>query len=122
MAVKRQRILVAVEPVVLEGALASLLERVDLDDVDSFHAQEHGSQGTYDAAIVTIQLPDGVSTDLVITLPDTVGHRTRGHLTAGERSEEVELPTHREVIDLLDLELPAAASRGSRLRTLIDPG
>lgn len=121
MATSRRRILVAVEPIVLEGALASILERVDLDDVVQFHRSPDRDVDGYDAAIVTIELPDDLRPDVVITLPDTVGDQRAGRLTVGNVSTEVDIPTHNEVIDLLDEQLPAAGLRSRRLHGLSDP-
>jgi formylmethanofuran dehydrogenase subunit A len=116
VAITRRRILLAVEPRVLEGALAAILERLDLDDVVQLH--DDGRAGAYDAAIVTITLPDDIRSDFVITLPDTVGEAALGRVTVDGQSSDVALPTHNEVIDLLDEQLPAQASRGVRLRDL----
>lgn len=110
----------AVEPVVLEGALASILQRLDLDDVVT--RDEGAPSGSFDAAIVTITLPSDAQPDVVITLSDTVGFGSPGRLVAAGRSEEVEVADAAAIIDLLDATVPATSSRAERLQHLFhDP-
>lgn len=98
----RRRILVAVEPVVLEGALAALLSGGDRADVIQFHsAHADDLVAHYDAAIVTDGLGAAVRSDLLITLPDTTGAGGAARVTAGAVSRSVAVGTGAEVIDLL---------------------
>ena len=117
---ERRRILLAVEPRVLEGALASILEQLDLDEIVQRQAEGAASRtGDFDAAIVTIGLADGVRSGVVITLPDTVGDEALGSLTVDGRTSAVDIPTYTEVIDLLDARLPAHLPRSERLQALL---
>jgi hypothetical protein len=118
-----RRVLVAIEPVVLEGAYAAILELIGLDEVVQFHrvaASLHAAR--YDAAIVTEGLLPAVRADIVITLPETQNGshrpeaRLRGHVTIGKRSDEVDIRDQREVVQLWDEHLPLEASRAERLQ------
>ena len=116
------RVLVAVQPVVLEGALASILELIGLDLVVQFHtAQQADRDGFYDAAIVSAGFPDEVQAWVTITLPDTqapagaAGTPHPGHISTRAASHEVDIRDQREIISLLDEHVPAVASRKDRL-------
>ncbi|HVE47703.1 MAG TPA: hypothetical protein VNA57_13265 [Acidimicrobiales bacterium] len=117
-----RRVLVAVEPVVLEGAFAVILEMIDVDEVVQFHdATESQRRESYDAAIVTTGFPGEVSADVVITLPDTKaetdgsGDSGVGHVTTRHTSDDVDVRHQGIVIDLLDEHLPVAVCRRGRL-------
>lgn len=117
-----RRVLVAVEPVVLEGAFAVILEMIDVDEVVQFHdATESQRRESYDAAIVTTGFPGEVSAEVVITLPDTQadtdgsGDAGLGHVTTRLTSDDVDIRDQSVVIDLLDEHLPAAVCRRGRL-------
>ncbi len=113
---------VAVAPLVLEGAFAAILELIALDEVVQFHNATDAERGApYDAAIVTADYGSEILADVVITLPDTqdctghAGHDHRGHLTTQDVSDDVDIHDQREVIDLLDAHVPVGVSRRDRL-------
>lgn len=117
--------LVAVTPVVLEGAFATILELIALDEVVQFHdASAAERHARYDAAIVTADYDSEVFAEVVIGLPNTEddtagpGQGHRAHLTIGNASGEVDIRDQREVIDLLDAHVPTQASRSERLATV----
>jgi hypothetical protein len=113
-------VLVAVAPVVLEGAYAAILELVGLDDVVEFHAASTAQRGArYDAAIVSHELAADVDADVVITLPDALDDEAppsrQGRVDTRGTSDTVDIRDQRDVIDLLDRHLPLAERRGDRL-------
>jgi hypothetical protein len=102
-----RRILLAVEPGVLEGALATLLAAGSDDDV--VHVSRNGLQalgGGYDAAVVSDQVPEGVRAEVVITLPDTRGSGGTGTVKSGEAVYEVNIGGAERVVELLDQYAP----------------
>lgn len=110
----RRRILVAVEPTVLEGALAVVLQ--DRNDVVQFHdALDDDLSGPYDAAIVSTELVDRVRADVVITLPGAGSDVGVGHVIAGGLDREVQVHSHQQVIDLLDEQFPPVLGPGDHL-------
>ena len=106
---RRRRILVALEPTVLEGAFAALLKDGERSEVVQYH--QGGATGLanhYDAAIVTQGFGHEVESDLVITLPDTrTGGATGASLTVSGETRPVKLGTNAQVIDLLTEWFPA---------------
>ena len=103
-----RRILVALEPTVLEGALAVLLQaRAGNDVVQYHHAAEIDLTAPYDAAIVSVELVDDVQADVVITLPGGGTSAGVGHVITNNVDREVEVQSHQQVIDLLDEQFPA---------------
>ena len=90
---ERRRILVAVEPAILGDSLAGVLgdrgDRVDV--IDLRDPQAPVPTGHYDAAIVTISLPDGIDADVVIELPDHQGGGGTGSVQRGLVTARVEL-------------------------------
>ncbi len=108
MGLSRRRIVLAVEPGILQGALAKMLStgcadddvvQFDVSKISAFH-------GRYDAAVVSDELPDGIEADVVITLPDTRGSGGTGTVTRGTLVEEVNISGAEAVIDLLDRYAP----------------
>jgi hypothetical protein len=102
-----RRILLAVEPGLLQGALAKLLAanagnqivevgRVGLEGLD---------QG-YHVAIVSDQLPQRVQAGVVITLPDTRGSGGTGTVRIGEVVHEVTIWGAERVVELLEQYVP----------------
>lgn len=124
MAEPTSRVLVAVEPVVLEGAFAAILEAIGLDEVVQFHIATAADRGArYDAAITSEGLARSVCADVVITLPRIEGSGgppgpAHGHVTKGKVSEAVDIRGEREVIGLLDEHVPRAAARSDNLSRL----
>ena len=122
------RVLVAVQPVVLEGALASILELIGLDQVVQFHpAVPLDRSAQYDAAIVSAGFPSEVRAWVTITLPDTEGSAggsggtQPGHVSAPGTSQPVDIRDQRQIIDLLDEHAPTVASRKDRLLQALTP-
>ena len=101
-----RRILLAVEPAVLEGALATMLSAGDRDDL--VHRSELGPSptGGYDAAVVSDGLPAGVRAGVVITLPDTRGSGGTGTVERDGVVHEVSIGGAARVVELLDQYLP----------------
>lgn len=97
-----RRILLAVEPAVLEGALAAMLAASGDDDV-----VKRGGDGRYDAAVVSDDLPPGVQAEVVITLPDTRGSGGTGTVTRGGVVHQVSIGGATRVVELLEEYVPA---------------
>ncbi len=98
----RRRILVALEPAVLEGAFAALLGDGERSEVVQF--QNAGSEelsAHYDVAIVTSGFAHGVEPEVLITLPDTEGGGGEATVTVNGLTRPVKVSTNQEVIDLL---------------------
>ena len=113
----------AVEPIVLEGAFAAILELIALDEVVQFHRATAAERARrYDAAIVSGALSEEIIADLVITLPrtqdgaDGPGVRLLGHVATKEASDDVDIRDQRQVVELLDQHLPLEVSRTDRLK------
>lgn len=96
-----RRILLAVEPAVLEGALAAMLAARGGHDV-----VERGGDGRFDAAVISDELPQGVHADVVITLPDTRGSGGTGTVTRGSVVHEVSIRGAGRVVELLEQYAP----------------
>lgn len=100
MTTGRHRILLAVEPVILAGALRDLLQREDREvivvDLRSSPEPDH-----YDAAVVVSDLPSGTSADVVIRLPDADGNAGAGLVIDLRGAEEVRIRGAQDVLDLL---------------------
>lgn len=98
----RRRILVALEPAVLEGAFAALLRDGERSDVVQFHragADELAQH--YDAAVVTLGFEHDVESEVLITLPDTEAGGREASITINGVTRPVSVDTNAEVIDLL---------------------
>ena len=99
----RRRILLAVDPAVLEGALAELLSaRADDEIVQLSRHRRKGFSGQYDAAVVSADVPSGVVADVVITLPDTRGSSGRGSVRRGTTTHQVSIGGAERVLELLE--------------------
>ena len=102
-----RRILLAVEPGVLEGALARLLSaRFDDEVVQVGRSGLKGAGGGYDAAVISDRLPEGVRADVVITLPDTRGSGGTGTVTRGQVTSDVGIGGAERVVELLEQYVP----------------
>lgn len=102
-----RRILLAIDPGVLEGALARLLSAGSGDEV----VQRGGARrpiagGAFDAAVVCEALPDGVQAAVVITLPDTRGSGGIGTVQRGEVVQEVSIAGAERVVELIEQYAP----------------
>lgn len=100
-----RRILLAVEPAVLEGALATMLSAGRADRVVDMGRGRHGSQ-EYDAAVVSDRLPHGVRAGVVITLPDGRGNGGTGTIRSGDLVRDVEIAGAERVVELLAQNVP----------------
>ncbi len=102
-----RRILLVVEPGVLEGALARLLS-VGFDDevVQVGRTGRTAPRGGYDAAVISDELPAGIQADVVITLPDTRGSAGTGTVRNGEAVHEVSIGGAERVLELLEQYAP----------------
>ena len=99
----RRRILLAVTPAILEGALATMLQASDTDNVIQLGRTGLAShEGGYDAAVVSDELPEGVRAGVVITLPDTRGSGGTGTVRRGDDVEEVSIAGAERVVELLE--------------------
>ena len=109
---ERRRILLDVQPQLLEDALADVLRSTGLDEVLVSRGNAADSPTmAYDAVILTLP-DDTVHADVVIEITDDAV--ARGHVTIGSRSEDVALPNPKELLALLDRLVPAAAARARR--------
>jgi hypothetical protein len=95
-----RRILLAVEPAVLEGALARMLAAEPRDRVVQM-GHRRLDFPDYDAAVVSDRLPHGVRAAVVITLPDTRGNGGTGTVRSGDVVHEVEIAGAERVVELL---------------------
>ena len=101
-----RRILLAVEPGVLEGALARMLSAGFGDEVVQVGRSGLKAPGGYDAAVVSDQLPEGVRADVVITLPDTRGSAGTGTVQEGQAVHDVTIGGAERVVQLLEQYVP----------------
>ena len=101
-----RRILLAVEPGMLEGALGALLSTGSGDDVVQVGRKGMEAPGHYDAAVVSDKLPDGVRADVLITLPDTRGSGGTGTVSCGDVVYEVTIAGAERVVELLEQYVP----------------
>ena len=95
--------MLAVRPGLLEGALAKVLSATGLDEVVQLGRDGQArAGGDYDAAVVSIDLPSDIHSDVVITLPDHSGSGGTGtvHTVDGVRQVQIDGPEH--VLVLLD--------------------
>ena len=109
----RRRILVAMEPAVLEGALAFLLETRTGHHVVQFHeALPADGVRRFDAAVVSPALAGHADADVVIVLPNLASPRAggTGRVRNGNGERLVQLRSHQQVIDLLDEQFPLSVS------------
>lgn len=97
-----RRILLAIDPGVLEGALASMLAAQSGDEVVQRGDRRHPLAGAYDAAVVCEELPAGVEAAVVITLPDTRGSGGTGTVRRSGVVEEVAIAGAERVVELID--------------------
>lgn len=103
----RRRILLAVDPCVLEGALARMLSAEAGDEVVERCRGVSPVNGlAFDAAVVSEELPDGVHAAVVITLPDTRGSGGTGTVRRGDVVQEVNIAGAEGVVELIEQYAP----------------
>jgi hypothetical protein len=108
----RRRILVALEPTVLEGAFAALLGDGERSEVVQF--QKTGPEDLsahYDVAIVTSGFAHQVEPEVLIILPDTERADGEATVTVNGVTRPVKVSTNQEVIDLLSEQFPGEIHR-----------
>lgn len=112
MAAGRRRIFVALEPTVLEGAFAALLQDGERSEVVQYHEGGAGDPADhYDAAIVTPAFVHRVDSELLIVLPGTeAGAGRQASLTVGGVTRPVSVGTNAQLADLLAEWFPAEFS------------
>jgi hypothetical protein len=109
--VGRRRILLDVQPRVLRDALEQVLDSIGLDEVlVSDEEPADRSPMSFDAAILTIPASN-IAADVVIELPSAAS--STGHVTAGSSSEDVDLRSPTQLLDLLDRLCPASTPRNA---------
>ena len=97
-----RRILVSLEPRVLEGAFAAQLGDGDRSEVVQFQrADLEELSPHYDVAIVTSGFAHRVQPEVLITLPDTEGGDGAATVTVNGVARPVTVSTNQEMIDLL---------------------
>ncbi len=109
VAAKGRSILVAVEPVMLEGALALLIERAHKAEVVEFHATGDALSRRYDAAVVSCAAAQEVQADVVITL---VAPGVGAANITRDGTKWVLVESHHEIIQLLVDPSPLSNGRG----------
>jgi hypothetical protein len=110
----RRRILVALEPTVLEGAFAVLLGDGERSDVVQFHrAAPEELAIHYDVAVVTSGLLGDVAPDVLITLPDTREGGGEASITIDGVTRPVRARTNQDVIDLISDQFPHEMHRSA---------
>ena len=98
-----RRVLLAVEPAVLEGALAWMITDAGAGEVvRGARSPLQTAAEDFDAAVVSDALPAGVRAGVVVTLPDTRGGAGTGTVTMGGVTDEVDIGGAEQVIELLD--------------------
>ena len=110
----RRRILLAVRPALLEGALNEVLSASGTEEVVRFTGDaENQLAGEYDAAVVCTVLPDTIRSRVVITLPDSYGSGGTGVVRDHNGVHQVSINGPEQVIELLDKYAPRAGSHSS---------
>jgi hypothetical protein len=105
----RRRILLAVEPGLLQGALSKLLSARGGDEVVQIaraRMKELNDSYSYDVAIVSDDLPTAVHADVVITLPDTRGSGGMGTVRRGGVVQDVSILGAERIVELLEKYAP----------------
>jgi hypothetical protein len=113
----RTRILLAVEPGVLAGALRRLLEDADTGEVVTLDPHSSVEPDHYDVAIVVSDLPAHLGADVVIQLPDGRGNAGTGLVIDLRGRVPVPIDCATDMLDLLDERHPARRSDRDRHST-----
>lgn len=109
---RRPRVAIAVEPTILGDALTDVLKGAGVDEVVNLRpdAPPHVPE-TFDAAVVTIVVPDNVNADVVIELPDTPTGHGDTRVRVNGRSARVPVHAVEDILRLLDDYCPAEEPR-----------
>ena len=96
--------------------LTRLLDKAGQDEVVRLDPEgDDDVAGDYDAAIVTIRLPDDVRADLVIELPGNDSGSHHGTVIDHDQRETVDLDGTQRLLGLLDERCATDASRQAAL-------
>lgn len=108
---RRPRVLFVVQPALFETALVDILRRANIDDVVSAAELDGDIRGSYDIAVVTGDVPDGVTSEVTIQLPQN--ESGTGDITVRDHSgsRTSRLISLRQVFDALDRASPASLRR-----------
>lgn len=107
---RRPRVAIAVEPTILADALADVLLGAGVDDVVNLRTDADDTT-CFDAALVTVVLPDTVDADVVIELPDTPTGAGETHVSVRGYRAVVPVTALDDVLGILDDYCPAAEPR-----------
>jgi hypothetical protein len=107
---RRTRVAIAVEPTILGDALADVLRGAGVDEVVNLRETD-APTGAFDAAVVTLLLPDDVDADVVIELPGSPAGRGETHVRVHGRSARVSISDVEDILRLLDDYCPADEPR-----------
>lgn len=95
----RCTVLLAVDPVVLEGALAALITRAQFAEVVQAHSYDTPFTRRYDAAVVSGPRPKGLRAGLTIELNESGMGRTRVRCGRSSRWENVS--SHHDILEIV---------------------
>lgn len=110
MSRRRPRVAIAVEPTVLGDALTDVLRDAGVDEVVNLRDTQP-APGAFDAAVVTIVLPEDVNADVVIELPGTSTGDGETRVKVGGRTARVPVRALADILRLLDDYCPGDAPR-----------
>jgi hypothetical protein len=100
---RRPRVAIAVEPTILGDALTAVLREVGVDDVVNLRdPHEMPTTADFDAAVVTIVLPDSVDAEVVIELPDTATGEGLTNVRHEDHCDTVDIRGLDDILRLLD--------------------
>lgn len=110
---RRPRVAIAVEPTILGDALADVLLGAGVDDVVNLRtaADDAADAAGFDAALVTVVLPDDLDADVVIELPDTPTGAGATRVSVRGHHAVVPVTALDDVLGILDDYCPAAERR-----------
>lgn len=123
---RRPRVAIAVEPTILGDALTAVLREVGLDDVVNLRHPDDPGEGDdadargFDAAVVTVVLPDSVDVDVVIELPDSASGGGLTNVRLPGQCDTVAVHALDDILRLLDDYCPSSDRR--RLPPRTEPG
>lgn len=106
---RRPRVAIAVEPTILGDALTAVLREVGVDDVVNMRDSEVAERPPpFDAAVVTIVLPDAVEADVVIELPGTDTGEGLTNVRHEDHCDTVDVRGLDDILRLLDAYFPCS--------------
>lgn len=101
------------EPTILGDALTDVLRHAGIDEVVNLRDAEPAPEapGAFDAAVVTVVLPEDVNADVVIELPGTSSGDGETRVKVGGRTARVPVRAIADILRLLDDYCPGEAPR-----------